>query len=600
MQKKLPGYAFILMMIGVALFVSNCKNDEEEEKLVPPPEIISFTPESGGEGTTVTIEGNNFSSIVEENQVTFNQVAGVITAATKTSLTTTVPLGASSGKIIVTVGEKSAVSSKDFQVLPSPTITSFSPASGYMPTEGVTGTTVIITGTNFSTTAVDNIVKFNGVNAAVSTSTSTQLTTIVPSGASTGKITVSVNGITATSTNDFTVNKSVTITSFTPASASPGHFITITGTGFSTVASQNVVSFNNSAEIPATSSTETTLNVVVPVGATSGKLTVKVNGIPALSTQDFTVLAPLITSFSPAYGLPGTTLTITGEHFGPTPNNNTVNINGTPATILTATETQITATIPSGATTGKITVTFAERTATSNDDVEVLKDIPRNGLIAFYPFTGNANDVSGSNANGTVSGAVLTADRFGKSNQSYSFDGLDDHIAIGNPAAVQTTTKVTVAGWVNINEFKSNQSLMAIITKIYFDPNAGGNPAKGYWLRQDFYGNGTPSFAVALYSATGTYSGMYVGGNEALTTGTWMFIAMTINDMQLKVYKNGTLTNDVTNSVNLVDGTQGDLMIGTYGGGFKFDGLIDDVTIYNRALSDNEVQQLYEQTVTKY
>jgi uncharacterized protein (TIGR03437 family) len=600
MQKKLPGYAFILMMIGVALSVSNCKSDEEEEKLVPPPEIISFTPESGGEGTTVTIEGNNFSSIVEENQVTFNQVTGVITAATKTSLTTTVPPGASSGKIVVTVGEKSAVSSNDFQVLPSPTITSFSPASGYMPTEGVTGTTVIITGINFSTTAVDNIVKFNGVNAAVSTSTSTQLTTIVPSGASTGKITVSVNGITATSTNDFTVNKSVTITSFTPASASPGHFITITGTGFSTVASQNVVSFNNSAEIPATSSTETTLNVVVPVGATSGKLTVKVNGIPALSTQDFTVLAPLITSFSPAYGLPGTTLTITGEHFGPTPNNNTVNINGTPATILTVTETQITATIPSGATTGKITVMFAERTATSNDDVEVLKDIPRNGLIAFYPFTGNANDVSGSNANGTVSGAVLTADRFGKSNQSYSFDGLDDHIAIGNPAAIQTTTKVTVAGWVNIDAFKSNQSLMAIITKIYFDPNAGGNPAKGYWLRQDFYGNGTPSFAVALYSATGTYSGMYVGGNEALTTGTWMFIAMTINDTQLKVYKNGTLTNDVTNSVNLVDGTQGDLMIGTYGGGFKFDGLIDDVTIYNRALSDNEVQQLYEQTVTKY
>jgi hypothetical protein len=600
MQKKLPGYAFILMMIGVALSVSNCKSDEEEEKLVPPPEIISFTPESGGEGTTVTIEGNNFSSIVEENQVTFNQVTGVITAATKTSLTTTVPPGASSGKIVVTVGEKSAVSSNDFQVLPSPTITSFSPASGYMPAEGVTGTSVIITGTNFSATAVNNIVKFNGVDATISVATTTELTTTVPSGASTGKITVSVNGITATSTNDFTVNESVTITSFTPASASPGHFITITGTGFSTVASQNVVSFNNSAEIPATSSTETTLNVVVPVGATSGKLTVRVNGISALSTQDFTVLAPLITSFSPAYGLPGTTLTITGEHFGPTPNNNTVNINGTPATILTATETQITATIPSGATTGKITVMFAERTATSNDDVEVLKDIPRNGLIAFYPFTGNANDVSGSNANGTVSGAVLTADRFGKSNQSYSFDGLDDHIAIGNPAAVQTTTKVTVAGWVNIDAFKSNQSLMAIITKIYFDPNAGGNPAKGYWLRQDFYGNGTPSFAVALYSATGTYSGMYVGGNEALTTGTWMFIAMTINDTQLKVYKNGTLTNDVTNSVNLVDGTQGDLMIGTYGGGFKFDGLIDDVTIYNRALSDNEVQQLYEQTVTKY
>ncbi len=88
----------------------------------------------------------------------------------------------------------------------SQTITAFTSPSGPI------GTTVVITGTNFSTTPTDNTVMFNGTTAVVTTSTTTSITTTVPVGATTGKITVTVAGNTATSATDFTVTAISVIT----------------------------------------------------------------------------------------------------------------------------------------------------------------------------------------------------------------------------------------------------------------------------------------------------------------------------------------------------------------------------------------------------
>jgi sugar lactone lactonase YvrE len=96
----------------------------------------------------------------------------------------------------------------------TPTIASFSPTSA-----GV-GATVTITGTNFSTTASSNVVKFNGTTATVTNATATSLTTTVPVGATTGKITLEVAGKTATSTSDFTFIPYSTITIFAGSGAS--------------------------------------------------------------------------------------------------------------------------------------------------------------------------------------------------------------------------------------------------------------------------------------------------------------------------------------------------------------------------------------------
>lgn len=165
------------------------------------PTITSFTPASGNVGATVTITGTNFSATAANNTVRFNGTTAVATASTTTSITTTVPAGATTGKITVVVAGNTATSATDFTVTTPalPTITFFNPTSGAI------GTTVGITGTNFSATAANNTVRFNGTVATVTASTTTGIITTVPAGATTGKITVTVAGNTATSATDFDV-----------------------------------------------------------------------------------------------------------------------------------------------------------------------------------------------------------------------------------------------------------------------------------------------------------------------------------------------------------------------------------------------------------
>lgn len=176
--------------------------------------------------------------------------------------------------------------SKDDDTTPVPSVTSFTPTSG------VAGDTVTITGLNFSAVTTNNTVTFNGATATVTAATTTQLTVTVPSGVSTGKIAVTVNGQTGTSSSDFTVTTttstgSPTITSFT-SSGSEGSTIVITGTNFSTTAASNTVTIGG-VVATVVSATATQLVVTVPSGATSGVITVTVGGVTATSSGTFTV-----------------------------------------------------------------------------------------------------------------------------------------------------------------------------------------------------------------------------------------------------------------------------------------------------------------------
>jgi hypothetical protein len=165
------------------------------------PIITSFTPNSGPVGTSVTITGTNFSTTQSNNLVKFNGTTAVVTASTATSITTAVPAGATTGKITVTVAGNTATSATDFTIMTAsiPTIISFTPTSGPI------GTNVTIAGINFSTIPANNSVKFNGTTSVITASTATSVTTAVPAGATTGKISVTVAGNTATSATDFTI-----------------------------------------------------------------------------------------------------------------------------------------------------------------------------------------------------------------------------------------------------------------------------------------------------------------------------------------------------------------------------------------------------------
>ncbi len=163
---------------------------------------------------------------------------------------------------------------------PAPTLTGFSPTSGTV------GTIVTLTGTNFSTTIANNLVKFNGTAATITAASSTSLTVSAPTGASTGKITVQVDNQVATSADDFSFIPPLTLTSFSPTTGASGTIVTLTGANFSTTAATNAVKFNGSTAV-VTAATATSLTVTVPAGASTGKVTVQVGNQLATSTNDF-------------------------------------------------------------------------------------------------------------------------------------------------------------------------------------------------------------------------------------------------------------------------------------------------------------------------
>ena len=354
---------------GKVTVITNDKsaNSEDEFIVIPTPIITSFSPISGLVNTSVTITGTNFSSVIEENTVRFNNKGAIITNATTTSLTVTVPNEATTGKISVIVNDITGTSTNDFKVIHPPTITSFTPNEGFF------GTTIIIKGENFSTTANDNKVFFNdNKEATVTNATATELTVTVPYGAESGKINVTVNDITVISANDFTVTYPLpTITSFSPTEGAIETEVIITGTNFSTIVNENIVTFNNNKRALLTNISENSITAIVPQGATTGKINLSVNGVEISTTEDFTVThpAPIITLFSPTNGIPGDEIIINGANFSPIINENTVIFNDNKeAVILDANPNSLKVIVPDDAVTGKISVTVNNNTTTSTND----------------------------------------------------------------------------------------------------------------------------------------------------------------------------------------------------------------------------------------
>jgi hypothetical protein len=239
----------------------------------PLPQVNNFNPDSGAVGATVHVYGHYFTGAT---LVRFNGTpATPFTIVGPGNIQTTVPNGATTGKISVTTPAGTGTSSANFVVTSGGlTITSFSPTSG-----GV-GTAVAINGTGFTNVSA---VRFHGTSAAFSVVSVNRINTTVPSGASTGKITVTTSAGTATSSGTFTVGPR--ITSLSPTSGAVGTSVAIMGTSFGGVTS---VRFNGtSATFSFVSANR--VNATVPNGATTGRVTLTTPGGTATSPANFTV-----------------------------------------------------------------------------------------------------------------------------------------------------------------------------------------------------------------------------------------------------------------------------------------------------------------------
>ncbi len=387
-----------------------------------PPTISSFTPTSGPSGTSVVITGKAFD---DASAVQFNGAnASSFTVNSSTKITAIVSDQASTGPISVTTAGGTGTSSSTFTVKGAiATITSISPTSG------VVGDGITISGTNFNTATV---VKFNGTSADFEADSNTTITARVPSGATTGKITVTNAGGTATSGSTFTVKPS--ISSLSPSSGPIGTAVILRGSGFTGATSVKFTS-NKTATFQVVSDTQIT--TTVPNGATTGKVTVATPGGTLTSTDTFTVTAappppPLVSSFSPKQGAAGTLVTISGSNFTGA---NSVTFNTTSTSAITVkSDTQITVNVPAGATTGLVSVTtplggtgtsstsFAVTGSTSNR----IKDITfENGSITdlttgFDTKTGTVNITKTSPIKGADSMTVTAGSSYGQENYTAS------------------------------------------------------------------------------------------------------------------------------------------------------------------------------------
>ncbi len=206
-----------------------------------------------------------------------------------------------------------------------------------------------ITGTGFSPVVSEDISGLHGCSGGsrIGNDVDADLIVVVPETATTGPINVTVGGFSASS-DAFNVFPS--ITGFSPTSGAVGTPVTVEGHSFSSIPSENTIQMHL---VPATaiSASPTELVFLVPSGAISGVLDIRVGGSSGhSSTSSFTVL-PEILSFSPTTGPQGTSVTIVGEGFSTTTYNNTVTFNGTQTAVSSAGARQLVTGVPTSAST---------------------------------------------------------------------------------------------------------------------------------------------------------------------------------------------------------------------------------------------------------
>lgn len=308
------------------------------------PSVTIFSPAYGRANTNVIISGTNF---LGATNVLFNGVAATnLTILNNTSLSASVPAGAATGLIRVVVPAGSAFSATNFVI--RPTIFGFSPSFGPV------GSSVTITGANLN--ASTPVVTFNGVQAATPTGVSFgQLTAQVPVGATTGPISVATVDGSDTNANLFFLPAS--IAGFTPTNSGPGSRITITGQNF---IETSAVTFNGTPAQTFNVINNVSIGATVPGNLITGPISVLTPAGQVLSSGLF-YGAPVISNFTPAHGLPGTNVIINGVNFL----GGNVLFNGLAAAIVSLNNTQIVATVPSGAKTGPIAVLGPAGTNTS-------------------------------------------------------------------------------------------------------------------------------------------------------------------------------------------------------------------------------------------
>jgi hypothetical protein len=236
---------------------------------------------------------------------------------------------------------------------------------------------------------------------------------------------------------------------------------------------------------------------------------------------------------------------------------------------------------------------------------QLPSNIPSNGLLGYWPFTGNANDLSQNNNNGTVIGANLATDRFGNLNCAYNFDGVSNYIELPLMTSMNNQSQLSVSFWVKSN-FLFDEQYKTVISH-WLSTSVGSGPIGLQISLANINSSNQGGLAASLVASLGSWS-----NNNLIDSNSWCHIVFIFDGTRVNsterfsLFVNGsfqgyfgdaTIPNTTGNSANKTifgAGVGPNNPNGVYN---YYSGLLDDIGIWNRALTQQEISGVYNSNV---
>ncbi len=222
--------------------------------------------------------------------------------------------------------------------------------------------------------------------------------------------------------------------------------------------------------------------------------------------------------------------------------------------------------------------------------------VPEADLIAHYPFNGNADDATGNQYHGTVTGAELAADRFGTGSSAYLFDGVDDFIRIEHHDALNLIGNFTVSAWINSDGCEVVCDPPGYHT-IIMKREAHLSPDDWPWGISISYINNAlgPVLKTAVGSRRTDGIMEYKWSDQTIILNNWHHIVLKLESNVQSIYIDCVLTSN-SELFEEQRPNEKPMVIGSSlrnDGSEFFKGKIDDVRIYSRALNEDEIGGLF-------
>lgn len=216
-----------------------------------------------------------------------------------------------------------------------------------------------------------------------------------------------------------------------------------------------------------------------------------------------------------------------------------------------------------------------------------------NGLVAYYPFSGNSNDLSGNGHHAMNMGNIsLTTDRFGNANSAYYFDGIDDYLKISDDNSAFSTPQFSLVLWFQTE----TDALQNLVGKRSFT-NASGSGGSQYQffinyppfpgIGSNIVGNNSTCF--------NTNSSSYLNTNNWICRDKWYCAVIVFDGFSHSIYIDGKLKTKSVTSFSSFLSCNSELRFGNWWQQdlLSFKGKMDDIRWYNRALNKDEIEALY-------